>query len=123
MAKPWHIKLNQQFLERQGDFDDVARYNVEVTAIGGTQYEVIGIHHLTPEQNHGMHNVFFDVLDEDGSRIHGARVGYAWLGMRPEETPRPVYCDKPANEPGYNTTLITDHSVRFIEAHRDQPFF
>ena len=31
--------------------------------------------------------------------------------------------DKLANQPGYNTTLITDYSVRFIEAHRDEPFF
>jgi len=31
--------------------------------------------------------------------------------------------DKAVNEPGYNTTLITDHSIRFIEEHRDEPFF
>jgi len=31
--------------------------------------------------------------------------------------------DRPANEEGYNTTLITEHAVRFIEAHRDRPFF
>lgn len=27
------------------------------------------------------------------------------------------------NEEGYATDLITDHSVRFIDAHRDRPFF
>lgn len=31
--------------------------------------------------------------------------------------------DRPVNETGYNTTLITEHALRFIEAHRDGPFF
>ena len=31
--------------------------------------------------------------------------------------------DHLANEEGYNTSLITEHSIRFIEAHRDKPFF
>jgi arylsulfatase A-like enzyme len=30
--------------------------------------------------------------------------------------------DRLANEEGYNTTLITEHAVRFIESHRNQPF-
>ena len=31
--------------------------------------------------------------------------------------------EKQVKEIGYNTTLITKHSVRFIEEHRDKPFF
>ena len=30
--------------------------------------------------------------------------------------------EQPSDEAGYNTTLITDHAVKFIEVHRDQPF-
>lgn len=105
MAQPWHIKLNKLFLERKGDFTTTALYGVEVLGISGSQYQVIGVHHLTPAQNRGMHNVFFDVLDEAGRRIRGARVGYRWEGMRSEETPRPVVCDKPDNEPAGNLNM------------------
>ena len=31
--------------------------------------------------------------------------------------------EKAVEEEGHNTTLITEHSVRFIEKHRDEPFF
>jgi len=31
--------------------------------------------------------------------------------------------DKPVNEPGYTTHLITRHASRYIESHKDQPFF
>lgn len=31
--------------------------------------------------------------------------------------------DQPATERGYTTSLITEHAVRFIESHRDRPFF
>jgi len=31
--------------------------------------------------------------------------------------------DEPVDEPGYATDLLTEHSVRFIEQHRDEPFF
>ncbi|MGB0579510.1 MAG: sulfatase-like hydrolase/transferase [Limisphaerales bacterium] len=31
--------------------------------------------------------------------------------------------EKKVHEKGHNTTLITKHSVRFIEEHRDRPFF
>lgn len=132
MAQPWHIKLNKLFLERQGDFTTAAPYGVEVLGISGSQYQVIGVH-LTPAQNRGMHNVFFDVLDEAGHRIRGARVGYRWEGMRPEETPRPVVCDKPDNEPAGNLNLewgmhvttwvmdgTSDQVTKLHTAHPDQ---
>jgi len=31
--------------------------------------------------------------------------------------------DRPVGEEGYNTTLITDHAIRFIRGHRRQPLF
>ena len=31
--------------------------------------------------------------------------------------------EEPVQEQGYNTTLITKHAVRFIEKHREEPFF
>jgi len=31
--------------------------------------------------------------------------------------------DQPVDETGYNTTLITEHSIRFINEHRGEPFF
>lgn len=31
--------------------------------------------------------------------------------------------EEPSDEQGYNTTLITQHSLRFIEEHRQEPFF
>ncbi len=61
-------------------------------------WRVVGVHHLTGAENMSNHNVFCDVLDEDGRRLNSIRLKLAQGNMAP------VYAviDKPANEPGTN---------------------
>lgn len=70
---------------------------------GELYFKVIKVHHLTSEENNGMHNVFLDVLNLDGTRMYGSHVK-GWWGPSESESAIAVI-DKPLNEPGTNMTL------------------
>lgn len=69
---------------------------VEVTP-GESYWQVTSVHHRTPEENGGKHHLYFDVLDEGGARLFGARVLIRWDGGSQE-----VAIEKPLSEPGAN---------------------
>ena len=84
--------------------NDATPYGVSVIPAevvpGQTFWKVILIHHLTPEENRGSHNIYLDVLDEADQRVYGTRIRMAWqagsgIGV----------VDKPPNEPGTNFVL------------------
>jgi hypothetical protein len=91
--------------------NDAAAYDVRIVQAdvpeGETYWQVIGVHHLTPEENRGKQNVFLEALDEDGRRVRDpfAWAGWTWEGRRPEERADPVPLDKPANEPANNIVM------------------
>ncbi len=64
--------------------NDAVAYGVEVeqaeVSPGEQYWAVERVHHLTPQENHGNHHIFFEVLDESGKRILGARVRVTWEG-------------------------------------------
>jgi hypothetical protein len=93
------------FVQRQGDFTDCAKYSVSVNVLAGTMYRCIGVHHLTPDENMGNHNIYVDVLDESGKRVKNAVVNWNWVGQKASEQSPPVVLDKPASEPGGNIAL------------------
>ncbi|MFN8441235.1 MAG: NBR1-Ig-like domain-containing protein [Caldilineaceae bacterium] len=80
--------------------------NVTVTT-GQPYWQVIRIRHLTPQENHGQHNVFVDALDEAGQRYRDPmlRIGWTWEGRRPDEDAPAKLLDKPDNEPAGNVDL------------------
>lgn len=96
-----------------GTVNDAVAYGVEIHPIQverGQQYwKVIKVHHLSPVENHGNHNVYVDLLDEDGNRIYGAKALMTWQGGQGEAT-----IDKPENEPGTNVPLWK-HQVGTVE--------
>jgi hypothetical protein len=85
--------------------NDAAPYGVLVERVadpGQPHWRVIGIHHLTGAENVGNHNVFADVLDENGVRIDGAHL----LAVNNDLPPALVRIDKPPHEPGTNFPMF-----------------
>lgn len=80
-----------------------AKYGVRVepTAVApGTNYwRIVGVHHLTPEENGSRHNAFVEVLDEQGNRVRdpNLKIGWTWEGRSEADLTTPL--DKPDHEP------------------------
>ena len=93
-----------KFLEdyKKGSFtnDSVAR----VDRVIDRHYQIIGVHHLTGEENRSKRNLFMDVVDTDGKR-RNERIEWGWEGQKPSEHPNPVTLDKPAGEPAGNISI------------------
>lgn len=83
--------------------NDAEPYGVRVHPLPGEAYfKVARVHHLTPDENRGMQNLFLDVLDEDGNRLYGATVNV----KNSLDQLLPVRIDKPAHEPGGNLPMF-----------------
>ena len=96
-----------------GTVNDAVAYGVEIQPAqvekGQKCWKVIKVHHLSPVENHGNHNVYVDLLDEEGNRIYGAKARMTWQGGQGEAT-----IDKPEDEPGTNFPLWK-HQVGTVE--------
>lgn len=75
----------------------------------GREYiAIIGLFHITGEENRGNSHLFIDLIDGQGNRIYTHTpplyLYYGWEGMTTEQerTTAPVRIDKPLNEPGGN---------------------
>jgi hypothetical protein len=81
--------------------NDAVAYGVSIVPApvgpGETFWKVIRIHHLTPQENNGNHNVYVDVVDEKDQRVLGTQISLKW----PSGSGTGVI-DKPPNEPGTN---------------------
>jgi len=82
-------------------FNDASNYGVTVFVTGGGSAptdRVIGIHHLTGDENRGNHHIYVDVLD-----IRGNRQNLARLELRTEYNYLThAIVDKPLDESGTN---------------------
>lgn len=74
---PLHVEELQQ-----GPSNDARNYGVIVrsaqAAPGDIVFDVLRVHHLTPEENRGHHHIYVDVLDEEGRRLSDAQVRIVW---------------------------------------------
>jgi hypothetical protein len=89
--------------------NDAQDYGVAITAAvvapGSWYWQVVRVHHLTPEENRGNHHIYVDILDPmlgdgsnpNGARVYGARARVTWDGGE-----QIITVDKPQNEPGTN---------------------
>jgi hypothetical protein len=87
--------------------NDATGYGVQIQPANlpaGTAYwQVVRVHHLTPEENGGNHHIYLDVCDgAAGTGQYGARVNNARLRVTWDGGEQIVAVDKPANEPGTN---------------------
>jgi hypothetical protein len=111
-----HRQYNATFLEHlkqtgQPINDAAERYEVRIepadVSAGETCWRVIGVHHLTPEENQRNHHVYVEALDETGNRLRAPDpwVGWTWEGRKPNEEARPQPLDKGENEPAGNLAM------------------
>lgn len=111
---------NKDFLADPGKIMPNARYGITVkladTLPGQPYWRAIGIRHLNGDENRGNHHVYVDVLDEQGKRIKGARIGILNSNLPP------VYAviDKPDNEPGANAPMSSGDLLA-LYVHGEHP--
>ncbi len=103
---------NRQFIANPGGdpLNNASGYGVHINpvdvATGEHYWRVIGIHHLTPDENKGRHHIYVDVLDETGQRVSDPNlaIGFNWQ-ENTEPPPQPKRLDKPSNEPATNVPM------------------
>jgi len=91
--------------------NDAEAYGVKVEKAQGALYRAIGVHHLKPVENNGLHNVFLMVVDDQGKAIRGIPVGWDWIGRHPDQHAVPVALDKPDTEPMGNIPMGQGQTV------------
>ncbi len=111
----FHVTRRNEFLAQNADEAALAdlptKYGVTLlpaeVAAGQVFWRVIGVHHLTPEENQGKHAVYVDALDSAGERVDDPtlRVHWGWAGQRADEMAPPRALDKPDNEPAANVEM------------------
>ena len=84
----FHVTRRNEFLAQNADEaalpDLPTKYGVTLlpaeVAAGQVYWRVIGVHHLTPEENQGKHAVYVDALDSAGERVDDATRASLGLG-------------------------------------------
>lgn len=93
------------------------KYGVDIELglpeLPGIYWKVRGVYHLTGSENGGNHNLFLDVVDQNGQRIMRHTVMWNWAGNA-GPLPNPVIIDKPPNEAGGNIAIWGN--MEWIEA-------
>ncbi len=81
--------------------NDAEAYGVEIIPAavepGQEYWKAIAVHHLTPEENDGLHHIFLDAVDEAGNRLYGTLFTISWDGG--SDT---VVIEKQPPDPGAN---------------------
>lgn len=83
--------------------NDFEKWGIGVHEAANGEWKVAKIHHLTPEENRGRHNIYIDALDEQGQRLQGQRLHWGWDGGGAQ---MPLNMDKPAGEPMCNIPIF-----------------
>jgi hypothetical protein len=112
---------NQKFIDAVKNtnqpFLDTQNYGITLTPVADPSqphWRIIGIHHLTGPENQGQHNLFCDVLNEQGQRMPLSK-----LTLRNnDQPPATLTLDKPANEAGTNASMFFNDTLS-ISVNRD----
>ena len=101
-----HLTKNDAADNDAGPVYGVGIQPADVSA-GETYWQVIGVHHLTPDENNLNHHVYIEALDETGNRVAdpNVRAGWSWEGQKSDEKAPPAPLDKGADEPAGNIAL------------------
>ena len=85
------------------------RYGVSIiSARGQAAWRCIGVYHLSPPENRGRHNVFVEVLDENGVRTRAPVIKWSWYMDAPTQTLR---LEKPGNEPAADIPIGVSSTI------------
>lgn len=77
-------------------------YGVRVHSPIKSRWRAVEARHLSPEENKGKHNIYVDAVDEDGQRVQGVSLRWAWDGGGEQ---KPIAMDKPEGEPMCNIPM------------------
>lgn len=99
--------LNRKYLAQPAN--DAAYYGVNIVSAGpGTAWRCIGVYHLKPTENNGRHNVFVEVLDEQGNRTRQPQIAWTWWIDAPIQMRK---LDKPNDEPAADIPIDKSATV------------
>lgn len=101
-------KYRELALSSPNGYNDAPHVVVHPAMVLGKLWRVVCVHHLTPEENGNNHNVYADLLDENGNFIDRPqeRMHYGWAGQRADEVSPPVAFDKSGDEPRTNMSVF-----------------
>lgn len=78
---------------------DNPSYQVSIQKPQNPTWRVLGIHHLSPEENRGNHNVYIEMLCKQGDREGFRAIHWTWIGRQLNEPAPDVFAgQKPHNE-------------------------
>lgn len=115
----FHKQVKQRFLERAGGapLNEAERYSATVEPAqvdaGEEHWRVLGVYHLSADENRGRHAVYVDAVDEQGRRVQdpNLRIGWSWAGRKPDEGAPPAPLDKQEGEPAGNVPINNQDTV------------
>ena len=81
--------------------NDAGKYGVQIHHVVNPAWRVTNVHHLTPAENKGKHNVYVDAFDETGQRVSGVEL---WWGDSSGAMGK-MNMDKPSGEPMCNIPI------------------
>ncbi len=80
-----------EVFQRNPGYNDAESYGIFIEPLENPTWQVIGIHHLTGEENRGNHNVFIEVLCKQNDRQGFKAINWTWEGRQPHEPALPVF--------------------------------
>lgn len=102
-----HNKYVTQWLANYktgGAMPNDSKAEVGRVAATGWRFVLLGIHHLTGDENRSKSNLYMLVRDANGNRLN-EKIEWGWIGQSPKEIANPVTLDKPNNEPDGNISI------------------
>lgn len=121
-----HVQYRNRWLSDPSNpfNNDAERYGVKIQPTGGEPaWRVLGVHHLTPEENMGKHNIYVDVLDSNNKRYPpstGIGIGWDWEGRFDTQPAPKKPLDKPDNEPHGNVDIYRGMKIKVWISHTVQ---
>lgn len=94
----WIEKFQGEYSQTGVAFNDAEGYGITIE-LSSSNWKVIGIHHLSPDENNGNHNVFVEVLCKQNDREAFKAIHWTWQGKQNHEAAPDVFAgQKPLNE-------------------------
>ncbi len=80
-------------------YNDAITYGVEIVVLNNLSWKVLGVHHLTPGENRGNHNVYIEMLCKQNEREGSWPIHWTQEGRRLNQNAPDVFAgQKPLNE-------------------------
>lgn len=99
--------LNRKYLAQPSN--DAQAYGASIVAAPtGDAWRCIGVYHLKPNENNRRHNIFVEVLDENGNRTRQPQIAWTWWMDAPTQI---LKLDKPNDEPAADIPIAKSATV------------